>query len=188
MTVTKDRTNVESFSGLFLDYLNPQPEQITIDDVARGLSTTCRFAGQVNRFYSVAEHGCYVRQLVIEAGRPDLSFAALHHDSHEAWLGDWPSPLKHVFDSDLYRSIARNIDGAIAQRFGIDEDFKHPAIKQADEYAMRREAATLKYSHGAGEHWGYDEPFLPLAGIGWFPDKAEREFLRAHQEEISARG
>lgn len=189
MTVTRDRTNVESFSGSFLDYLNPTPDQIELDDIVRGLATECRFGGQVNTFYSVAEHALYVRRLVIENGHPELGFPALHHDSHEAWLKDWPSPLKYVIEQQapgLLRGIARSIDEAVAIKFGIDPDLmKHPVIKDADEYAMRREAATLKYSHGTGEHWGYDEALPPLAGIGWSWQRAERQFLNAHELEAA---
>lgn len=180
-------TSVEAFSGHYLDYLDPRPENIEVDDLARGLSLHPRFVGQINHGYSVAEHAVYVRQLVIDNGNPELGFAALHHDSHEAYLGDWPSPLKFVIDQrapGLFKELAGAIDAAICAKFGIDIDwFHHPLVKEADEYAMRREAATLKHSHGAGAHWDYDEPLLPLAGIGWSGQRAEREFLKAHRIE-----
>lgn len=196
MTMTEDYghgrkfvTCVESYSGHFLDYLNPKAEDVELEDIARGLSQVCRFAGQTTRFYSVAEHAVYVRQLVIAAGYPELGLAALHHDSHEAYVGDWPSPLKFVFDSELLRSITRGIDGAICEKLGIGEPelLKDPIIKEMDTLAMRREAATLKYSHGVGDHWGFDEPMIPLAGTGWDHDRAEREFMRAHAEELAVR-
>lgn len=189
MTVKRDVTSVESFCGHYLDYLDPRPECIELDDIARGLALTHRFGSQINKRYSVAEHAVYVRELVIEWGHPGLAFAALHHDSHEAYLGDWPSPLKFVIESQapgLLKKLARDIDVAICEKFGIDLDLlRHPVVKEADEYAMRREAATLKYSHGTGPHWGYAEALKPLAGIGWGEDRAEREFLKAHRTEMS---
>lgn len=180
-------SSVETFCGHFLDYLNPQPDQIELEDIARGLSQVCRFAGQTTRWYSVAEHAVYVRSLVIEAGHPELGFAALHHDSHEAYLGDLPSPLKLVLDSELLRRLSHSIDVALCWRFGLESDsLKHPIVKEMDTLAMRREAATLKYSHGVGPHWGFSTPTLSLAGIGWSPDRAEREFIKAHLEECSS--
>lgn len=191
MTVKRDVTSVESFSGHYLDYLNPRAEDIELDDIARGLSLTHRFAAQLNRRYSVAEHAVYVRDIVVERGHPELALPALHHDDHEAYLGDWPSPLKYVIEQQapgLIKKLARDIDVAICAKFGIDiELLKHPIVKEADEYAMRREASTLKYSHGVGPHWGYTEALLPLAGIGWGEDRAEREFLKAHREEMERR-
>lgn len=188
LDVTKRKvSSVESYCGHYLDYLDPRPEHIELEDIARGLSQVCRFAGQTTRFYSVAEHAVYVRSLVIEAGHPELGLAALHHDSHEAYLGDWPSPLKFVFDSDRLRALSHAIDEVICMRFlGLmPEDLKDPVVKQMDTLAMRREAATLKYSHGVGDHWGYTEALRPLVGIGWSPDRAEREFIKAHAAETS---
>jgi len=77
-----------------LDLDNPRPEDIQIEDVAGGLSKVCCFGAQAREYYSVAQHALLVRQLVVEAGFPQLALAALPHDSHEAYLCDIPSPLK----------------------------------------------------------------------------------------------
>jgi len=39
-----------------------------------------------------------VQRLVVEAGRPELALAALQHDSHEAYLGDIPTPRVQIVD------------------------------------------------------------------------------------------
>lgn len=187
MSARRDVTSVETFSGHYLDYLAPQPEDIELHDIARGLSLTHRFAAQIAHRYSVSEHALYVRNRVIERGHPELAFAALHHDSHEAYLGDWPSPLKCVVEArapGLFDELAGKIDQAICAKFGIDAELMHhPVVKEADEYALRREAATLKYSHGIGPHWRYRKALAPLADIGWSEGRAAREFIRAHREE-----
>ncbi len=36
--------------------------------------------------------------MVEESGRPDLALAALHHDSHEAYLCDLPKPVKNKLE------------------------------------------------------------------------------------------
>ena len=185
----RDVTCLETYSGIYIDYLNPRPEDIELADIARGLSQVCRFAGQTSRFYSVAEHGLYVMRLIPpEKQTPEFLLAALHHDSHEAYLGDWPSPLKYVMGSRKYKTLKHRLDAAIAEAFELDvRTFSDPIIKAADIEAMRHEAATLKWSHGADEHWGWTDAVPPLAGVGWDPDKAEREFLKAHEELMELR-
>lgn len=157
------------------------------------ISTTSKtyFADGFGAHNTVAEHAVFVRDLVIDWGHPALGMAALHHDSHEAYLGDWTSPLKVVVEQrapGLFTELSGAIDAAVAHRFNFDvNEMHHLVVKKADEFALRREAATLKYSHGCGSHWQYDEAFEPLAGIGWSDSRAVREFMRAHNQEIQRR-
>lgn len=177
-------TSIETYSGHYLDYFNPRAEQIEIADIARGLAHTCRYAGQTTVYYSVAEHAVRVRDWVV-ADWPKLALAALHHDSHEAYLGDWPSPLKHVFDSELLAALAADLDWAIGMRFNFPHAyFGSTPVKEADRALLRAEAATLKYSHGIGPHWANEDRVTPLAGLGWSPERAERKFLEAHNHEM----
>lgn len=187
-------TSIETYSGHYLYYFNPKPEQIEIGDIARVLAHTCRYAGQTTVYYSVAEHAVRVRDYVRDKQDDMLwpaptdnetALAALHHDSHEAYLGDWPSPLKHVFDSELLATLAADLDLAIANRFEFGAQYlDHWLVKEADVALLRAEAATLKYSHGIGPHWANEERYTPLAGLGWPPERAERKFLEAHQHEM----
>lgn len=171
------RTDVETVSGLYLDYLDPKPEDIAIEDIAAGLANACRFGGQTRPFLSVAQHALIVQSLV----DLPLRLAALHHDSHEAYMLDWPAPLKKAIGYEHFERVARPIDAAIGERFGIDPElFRHPDIKAADIEAMRMEAAVVKRSRGLGEHWGYDA--LPDRCVERVFDRpeAERAFLTAH--------
>ncbi len=56
------------------------------------MQSPSRLAGQPTAFYSAAQHAM---PAIVETDfeRPDLAFEALHHDSHEAYLGDIPTPL-----------------------------------------------------------------------------------------------
>lgn len=187
MTERHHVTSIETYSGHYLDYFNPRADQIEIADIARGLAHTCRYAGQTTVYYSVAEHAVRVRDWVkaTESWPPALALGALHHDSHEAYLGDWPSPLKHVFDSELLEDLAKDLDDAIAQHFGFSTLWLYDrTVKAGDLALLRAEAATLKYSHGIGPHWANEERHTPLAGIGWSPERAERKFLEAHNHEM----
>lgn len=173
---TQGGTSIETYTGKYVDYLDPRPEDICIEDIARGLAYTARFAGQSTRLYTVAEHSVRVMQRV----PTKLQLAALLHDAHEAYMCDWPTPLKNAVGPRVFDDIAFDLDMAIARHFDFCVvDFVTHEVKAADRYMLRREAATLKYSHGRGDHWGNYDHYVPLAGICWEPDEAERRFLDA---------
>lgn len=175
---------LETHRGEYVSFDAPDPSTIHVDDIARGLSMTCRFGGHVHRFYSVAEHALLVRHLVREAGHPELGYAALHHDSHEAYVGDIPSPLKAVL-GDGYDQIRRALDLVIGEALCVvPSEFHAPAVVSADLDALFMEASVLKASCGVGEHWhrsAVSEP--PPWEIGMEPDQAEAAFLIAHYAE-----
>jgi hypothetical protein len=183
------KTTIETHpTGTYFDYSDPRPEMIHVEDIARALSQTPRFGGHQSRFYSVAEHALLVHRLVGAVAGPELAFAALHHDSHEAYLGDIPTPLKALIGR-RYATLARVVDLAIAARFdmvGDACDFHHDIIKAADEQALRMEASRLKRSQGAGTHWSYDEAWpvsaMPTGAVtGHAAEWAEALFLQAHR-------
>jgi len=182
--------NIETYTGGYFHYDDPQPEQINVTDIARALSMVCRFAGHVSTFYSVAEHAVLVHRLVKEAGGTwQEAFAALHHDSHEAYLGDVPTPLKQELGT-VYKDLRVKADEAVAARFKLSTaEFHSEAVREADEMALRIEASVLKRSTGLGDHWGYDIRVDVPAWIwrlGWVPTHAEDEFLRAHYATLYA--
>lgn len=173
---------METHSGKVLDFNDIQPEHICIRDIARALSYTCRFGGHIPRFYSVAEHSLLVRELTVEhLQRPDLALAALHHDSHEAYIGDIPTPLKRAAGEGFVR-VAAELDEAITAAFGIAADLCDPVIKQADEWALWIESRELKPSCGSWWDWSDDCP--PDSGVRlpkrMNPDRALFEFVQAH--------
>lgn len=179
---------LETYTGRAFDYDDPRPSMISLSDIARALSLTARFGGHTSRFYSVAAHALLVRALVEAAGHPELALAALHHDSHEAYLGDIPTPLKASLGTK-HRSLARSIDTAIGTALGVDPAlFHHPIVKQADADALILEASRLKKSGAWGEHWASSRERAATAAFPAFfkwgsyrtPADAEAAFLRAH--------
>ncbi len=155
----------EAWSGAFVDLLNPQPDTIELEDIARGLANTCRYGGQIRRFYSVAEHAVLVHDLVAYLQQPSAQLlGALFHDAPEAYLHDITSPAKWAMreelasggDHDLvfcpYDTLTERMEKAIATRFDLDQaTFNSHAVKLADMWALRIEARTLTRS--AGQQW-----------------------------------
>lgn len=205
MTVIAKRnvTSIETYTGRFVDLLNPKPEQICLADIAVGLSNACRFGNQVSRFYSVAEHSVRVAEAIEAALHEEAveeslrnghglyersgqtAFYGLMHDAHEAYTGDITAPMKKTLREVApfaVQDLQTRLDQAIAAHFGFHYMSLHlPEIKAADDAVMFREAAGLKYSHGIGEHWGNTEYHEPLTDYGWTPAEAERRFLETYR-------
>lgn len=179
---------LEAYRGGYVSFDAPDPASIHIGDIARALSMTCRFGGHVSQFYSVAEHALLVRHLVCEAGHPELGYAALHHDSHEAYVGDIPSPLKSAL-GDGYIQIRRALDLAIAEMLGVSSLLFHARpVVTADLAALFMEASVLKESRGVGEHWHRHEVSAPPPWeLGMAPADSEIAFLVAHRMEVASR-
>lgn len=123
---------IRTFTGLYIDVFNPTPEMICIDDIAHGLSNVCRFAGQISRFYSVAQHSL----MVCNSVEKEYKMQALLHDASEAYLGDMPSPIKRMFPE--YKNVEQNLMSVIAEKFGFEKDL-HNCVKQADKFALEHE-------------------------------------------------
>lgn len=175
-------------SGALLDLANPDPKVIRLEDIAAALSKICRFGAQTSRFYSVAQHAVLVQGLVADAGRPELSLATLHHDSHEAFLGDVTTPLKNMLGTK-YKRLSDRLIEAIGKALGVEWPQKgspeDKAIKDADDQALEIEAAALMADwRGQSEL----ESALPALDDPLSPEQAERLFLAAHDSAVRGKG
>ena len=113
-------TTIRLSSGVYLDLLDPQPSDIRIGDVACALSKICRFGGQIDNFYSVAEHSVAAAEVARLRGLDrEVQFAALLHDAAEAFIGDIVKPLKVILDP-IYGPIELRIEKAIEAAFNVD--------------------------------------------------------------------
>jgi hypothetical protein len=116
--MSSDAFFLTTSSGRSVNLSDPRPEDIFAEDIARALSKICRFGAQATSFYSVAQHALEVAHRVPDA----LRLAALHHDSHEAFAGDLPTPLKRLISasSPVYDDLCKRLDAAIGSAFSID--------------------------------------------------------------------
>ena len=117
---------MQTYTGRQFWPLDPRPEEVVIEDIARALSMQCRFAGHCAKFYSVADHSVRVSMLADE--NSTLALAGLLHDAAEAYVVDVPRPLKRFLPG--YKEIEREVARAIEKRFGLPGDiFEHGAVK-----------------------------------------------------------
>lgn len=189
---------IQSYSGLKVCPVRPDPAQFRIRDIARALSMQCRYAGHVRRFYSVAEHSVRVSEIV-EKSAPQNDHRrlvslldcrecservrwGLIHDASEAYLGDVTRPLKHTPGMDGYRVAEAAMQGALALWLGLPTE-EPPIVKEVDTLILGTEARQLK--NPVHPDWalttatGELPPSIPGLKVGiWTPAQAERAFLR----------
>jgi hypothetical protein len=170
-------------SGRLFDLVNPEQNEITVEDIAHGLAQTCRFAGQCNAFFSVAEHSVLVSQVVRRS-----KLAALFHDAAEAFVGDMSGPLKRLVPE--YKAIEKRIERAIFLRLGIEWP-PPPEVKRADHSVMAAEQEVLM-PPGTNEWLRHaDVIAAPVRIQGLEPAMAKAFFLKRYavlKDEEARRG
>lgn len=142
-------TWIQTFSGRKFSLVDPQPEDVCIEDVIAALTNICRFNGHCREFYSVAQHCLEVANEVSVPFR----YEALLHDAPEAYYGDITRPQKIVYRTmthhetrcgpmcDFDMAIGR-IDAVVAEALG----YSHPVsyeVKYADNVMLATEARDL---------------------------------------------
>lgn len=174
-------------SGKYLDLINPQPDQITLEDIARGLSHICRFGGQVPRFYSVAEHCLWARYRAAAENLPEgAMLACLFHDAAEAFIGDVVKPLKVMLTG--YAEVEERLQEAIARKWRIDFARYADVVKRIDRKLLMAERRVF-FGKDSVKWNGEDEvrriPFQPRY---WSPDDACSEFLCFARRLLKSQG
>jgi len=156
---------MRTYTGRSIDPYAIVPSDIDLFDIARGLSHVCRFAGQLPRFYSVAQHSVMVGDLLPD----DLKLYGYLHDGAEAFIGDLSRSIKHDHRMYAFRNMEDRILRVIAYRFGLDfiKLSLDPDIKAADNLAALFERWTVQ----RGEAWD------PEAALKYAFDS---NFLGAH--------
>lgn len=147
---------IRTYSGLYVDVFDPDPETICIEDIAHALSNLCRFAGHVKSFYSVAQHSVLCSLQVGD----DCRLEALMHDASEAYLLDIPKPIKNRLEG--YKEMEDKMMSIIAAKFGFDYPLRKE-VKGIDNYMLEWEWRDVVLT---------ENRFL-----SWEPERAEKEFL-----------
>ncbi|MEE9393747.1 MAG: metal-dependent phosphohydrolase [Planctomycetota bacterium] len=136
MTSYDHAPTIMTASGRIVEFLDPQPDQIDVDDIAHALAMQCRFGGHTREFYSIAEHSVYVS---LACDKADALYGLLH-DASEAYLVDVPKPIKQRLPD--YQAIETPLQRAIYARFGLSEETP-ASVKEADRRALVTEGRDL---------------------------------------------
>lgn len=134
--------------------------EVRIADIMDGISKICRYNGQVNEFYSVAEHSVLVSRYAEMMGEDEaVVIAALFHDAHETYSGDLPTPHKA-----MVRGLAQFEEGyelRVREALNLPgpEDPVWERVAYYDSRILHRELIVLRTQN------------LPM----WFDHNIERE-------------
>lgn len=158
--------------------LDPRPEEIHVEDIARALSRICRFGGHSRAFYSVAQHSVHVSELC----EPEHALWGLLHDAAEAYIGDMVRPLKRNSVMGAYRGIEFSIWETVVDRFGLSHgeiySLEHPySVDHADEVMLATEARDLMDIRDWDSYSDIVAQALPEKIIPWSMERAEDAFL-----------
>lgn len=137
--------------GQYYDFDNPNPEVISVEDIAYALAFTPRWRGQTRFrgercFFGVGQHCVFgAEQLLNEGWGTEQAFAFLMHEADEVVLPDFPGPAKGSVPG--FRSFAKRQGEALLDRLGYvipDPD----AVKRWDLRMMVTEKRDLMPGHG----------------------------------------
>jgi len=124
-------------SGKRFYYLDPRPEEVSIEDIAHSLANQTRYNGHAG-FYSVAQHSVMCAEVAADLGySSEVQFQALMHDAAEAYLGDVPAPLKGLLPD--FRRIESIVEGIVGQAFDLPAVLD-PKVREIDLRVLVTEA------------------------------------------------
>lgn len=158
--------------------LNPQQDEIQIEDIGNALAKLCRFTGHTRKFYSVAEHSVYTSRLV---PKQDALWALLH-DASEAYISDLNRPLKHFTQvGPTYKEVEDIVQRAICVKFRLPEE-EPASVKKADNALLYAEKEALLPPMDWGIKWADEETPADIVIKGWSPEIAATEFFHRYYE------
>lgn len=175
---------IETYTGRPFYPLNPRQQDISIIDIAHGLSLQCRYGGQITDFYSVAEHSVLLAMYAEQTLRGSVidCLQILMHDAPEAFMTDIPRPVKQHMPE--YRKWDHGINEAIRTWLSLD-GIKPPDFQdEIDSRIIIDERAQLKSDSGLD--WGHNLEPLGLEMMKWSPHRAEIEFLMRYTAYTTA--
>jgi hypothetical protein len=176
-------------SGKVIRPLDPNPDDIAIEDIAHSLANQCRFTGHTNQFYSVAQHSYLVSkhvesQLSFELDHNKICLWGLLHDGSEAYLADIARPIKR-YEGDfgkIYSEIEDRLTKAIAEKFELPYPIPD-IVMESDLVVFNAEVRDLMPEHPVFDRWVAEaEEIWPEKIIPWPPTEAKNQFLWRYEE------
>lgn len=155
--MSEESRKLETVTGQLIDINNPDPATICIEDIAWGLSRMSRFCGHTITAIppTVAQHCVFVSDTLMKKhNNRELALVGLLHDASESYIGDIPSPVKHLPDvHEVINKIEKNLLNIIYTNFlgRIPTDEEYNLCHHADKTAQFIEAHHFMNSRG--RHW-----------------------------------
>lgn len=169
---------IETYTGRKFYPIDPDPDDINIEDIAHALSLICRFNGHCRFFYSVAQHSLGVQEELAREGYSKVyQLYGLLHDAAEAYLADVISPVKpHLVN---YEDLEKRLLANIFKKFGLLPlsgriwAYRTP-LKYFDAVMLNAEARALMCNT---DNWAGRLPRIERNIIFEDPGAVEQRFL-----------
>lgn len=103
---------ITTYTGKHFNPTQPNPDLISIQDIAHALSLICRGNGHVQTFWSVGQHCiCCAKEAAARGLSDRMVLACLLHDASECYMSDVPTPFKKELPE--YQAQLNEIDHAM---------------------------------------------------------------------------
>jgi len=108
--------HIVTYTGEEFTPLEPDINQIHIEDIAHSLSLLCRANGHIDYFFSIAQHSINCSVEAKARGHTiRVQLACLIHDASEAYISDITRPVKHYLAE--YKIIEEKLQAIIYLKF-----------------------------------------------------------------------
>ena len=122
------RDYIRTYTRKQFDVLQPNEEDIDINDIAHALTMIARAGGHFSKFYSVTQHSICCALEAMERGYSlKVVLACLLHDGSEAYLSDIVRPLKKHLPE--YMEAEERLQNMIYHKF-LGEDLTEEEMQQ----------------------------------------------------------
>jgi len=136
--------NIITYTKVKFYPLNPNKEDIKIEDIAHALSLMTRANGHCRYFYSVAQHSlnCY-EEAKARGCSERVQLGCLLHDASECYISDLTRPVKRNIPE--YATIEANLQAMIYDKFGLGDlsDEELQLIEEIDDTLLYYEFEAL---------------------------------------------
>lgn len=173
LSVENDHTIITLYNHK-INYLNFDPDELDIRDMANAQAKIIRYGGHINFPYTVAQHAVLMSRIT-------KTFGGLMHDTPETYLHDIMKPFKNCIE-DVYGKFEKIFEDAIFKKFDVDlaEVDKAPngVLKTAESLLFVLEESAFRQGKASGFHAMMNH-FIPESkSMVWEWDYAEQMFMR----------
>lgn len=199
---------IQTVSGVKFYPLAPREEDLRITDISHALAGKYRFGGHAKQRVTIAEHSVLVVEILcdlltlgaisaITSSKDrirNMLLAGILHDASEAYLVDFPRPLKIQPEFAWFREIEDRIQNLIYAAWKVRvEDDTLRYLKRADEIALGIEALTCMAPLTEPQEWEWcTKQAIPYLNAGWSmigydPVLAKRRYSEAFMQILAGR-
>ena len=171
---------IATYTGHHFYPLEPDPDDVNIEDIAHALSLLCRGNGHVSTFFSVGQHclNC-ANEAKMRGCSPRVVLACLLHDASECYLSDVPRPFKKEIKE--YMMWENRILSVIYTKYLGSEltEEESLAVKRIDDDMLAYDLNVLlheKVDHLPELKIELDYSFRPF-------EEVKKDYLKLFEEE-----